>query len=170
MFLDEVGDMPLPVQAKLLRVLEDGKFQRLGGRDVITTDVRIIAATNKNLESLSNMGNFRDDLYWRLNVVSIDIPPLRERKEDIEELTRYFIRTFDLKLGRGVKGVAPEVLQQFQQYHWPGNVRELQSIIQRGMVLCQKDVLSFHDCEWLSPGAARGQRKRGYQQDAYRYY
>jgi DNA-binding NtrC family response regulator len=150
MFLDEIGDMPFPVQAKLLRVLEGGSFQRLGGKDIVKTDVRIISATNKNLESLSNMGEFRDDLYWRLNVVEIQVPPLRERREDIEELTQYFIQRFNGQLDKGVKGVAPEVIKEFRNYGWPGNVRELQSIIQRGMVLCQKDYLSFTDCEWLS--------------------
>jgi transcriptional regulator with PAS, ATPase and Fis domain len=150
MFLDEIGDMPFPVQAKLLRVLEGGSFQRLGGKDVIKADVRIISATNKNLESLSNMGDFRDDLYWRLNVVNIQVPPLRERKEDIEELTLYFIKKFNGQMNKEVKGVAPEVINEFRNYGWPGNVRELQSIVQRGMVLCQKDYLSFTDCEWLS--------------------
>ncbi|MCK5139242.1 MAG: sigma-54-dependent Fis family transcriptional regulator [Thermodesulfovibrionia bacterium] len=150
MFLDEIGDMPLSLQSKLLRVLEDGCFQRLGGRDVIKTDVRIIAATNKNLEALGNMGQFRDDLYWRLNVVSILVPPLKERKDDLEGLIQYFIQKFNRQLGKAVKGVAPEILREFMDYHWPGNVRELQSIIHRGMVLCHNDFLSAKDCEWLS--------------------
>jgi nitrogen regulation protein NR(I) len=150
MFLDEIGDMPLSLQSKVLRVLQDGTFQRLGGSDLIKTDVRIIAATNKNLEALRDMGRFRDDLYWRLNVVSINVPPLRERKDDIEDLVHYFIQKFNRQLGKEVKGVAPEVLEEFKKYHWPGNVRELQSIIHRGMILCQKDFLSLEDCEWLS--------------------
>ncbi len=105
MFLDEIGDMPLSLQSKLLRVLQDGCFQRLGGNDLIKTDVRIIAATNKNLESLINMGKFRDDLYWRLNVVSINVPPLRERRDDIEDMVQYFIQKFNRELGKNVKGV-----------------------------------------------------------------
>ena len=150
MFLDEIGDMPLTVQAKLLRVLEDRQFQRLGGKDIIKTDVRIIAATNKDLEALMKKGEFRDDLYWRFNVVYITIPPLRERKDDIEVLTEYFIRRFNRQFGKNVKGAAPEVIREFKNYPWPGNVRELQSGIQCGMVFCQKDVLSLEDCEWLS--------------------
>lgn len=153
MFLDEIGDMPLPLQAKMLRVLQDGTVQRLGGSELIRTDVRIIAATNKDLDSLISAGKFRDDLYWRLNVVTIAIPPLRERKEDIEGLVRYFIRKFNRDTGKDVKGVSPEILDNFKKYDWPGNVRELQSIIQRGMVLCTGNYLSSKECEWLSrPG------------------
>jgi two-component system response regulator AtoC len=140
--------MPMPIQAKWLRVLQDGCFQRLGGRDLIKTDVRIIAATNKNLESRRDEGAFRDDLYWRLNVVSIFIPPLRERKEDIDDLVKYFIQKFNRELGKNVKGVAPGLLTEFQNYRWPGNIRELQGIVQSGMVVCQKDVLTAEDCGW----------------------
>jgi nitrogen regulation protein NR(I) len=157
MFLDEIGDMPFPLQAKLLRVLQDGCFQRLGGKEEIKTDVRIIAATNKDLEALRDKEKFRDDLYWRLNVVSINLPPLRERKEDINEIARYFIQRFNREFSKKVNGISPELLEEFQNYDWPGNVRELQSIVQRGMVLCQKDVLSHDDCEALSqPGAPEG--------------
>jgi transcriptional regulator with PAS, ATPase and Fis domain len=148
MFLDEIGDMPLSIQAKWLRVLQDGCFQRLGGKELISTDVRIIAATNKNLEALRDEAEFRDDLYWRLNVVSITIPPLRERKDDIEPLVLYFIRKFSREFKKDVRGASPDLLNAFKEYHWPGNVRELQSIIQRGMVLCQNDSLSLDDCEW----------------------
>jgi nitrogen regulation protein NR(I) len=160
MFLDEIGDMPLPIQAKWLRVLQDGIFQRLGGKDIIKTDVRIIAATNKNLEEQRDNGEFREDLYWRLNVVSINVPPLRERKDDIENIVQYFIQRFNKELGKDIKGISSDLLKEFQEYHWPGNVRELQSIIQRGTVLCQKDVLSVEDCESLSqpstPAAKKG--------------
>ncbi len=148
MFLDEIGDMPLSIQAKWLRVLQDGCFQRVGGKEIIKTDVRIIAATNKNLDELKNKGKFRDDLYWRLNVVSIHIPPLRERKDDIVMLVHYFIQKYNREMGKDLKGALPEVFQEFNKYHWPGNVRELQSIIQRGMILCQKDFLSLDNCEW----------------------
>ncbi len=147
MFLDEIGDMPLPIQAKWLRVLQDGSFQRLGGKDMINTDVRIIAATNTDLEGQRDNGEFREDLYWRLNVLSITIPPLRERKDDIENIVQYFIRRFNKELCKDIKGISPELLNEFLGYHWPGNVRELQSIIHRGMVLCQKDALSIEDCE-----------------------
>ena len=158
MFLDEIGDMPLSLQSKVLRVLQDGCFQRLGGNDLIKTDVRIIAATNKNLEELGNMGKFREDLYWRLNIVNINVPPLRERKDDIEALVHYFINKFNTELGKSVKGVLPEILGEFEKYHWPGNVRELQTVIQRGMVLCQKDFLSFDDCEWFSQLRLSGEK------------
>ncbi len=148
MFLDEIGDMSLSLQAKWLRVLQDGCIQRIGGKELIKTDVRIIAATNQNLEELLDNGEFRDDLYWRLNVVSINVPPLRERREDIKDLVQYFIQRFDQELNKDVKGASPELLQEFENYYWPGNVRELQSVIQRGMVLCQTDFLSINDVEW----------------------
>ncbi len=150
MFLDEIGDMPMSIQARWLRVLQDGCFQRLGGKETIKTDVRIIAATNKDLVALKDSGEFREDLFWRLNVVSIIIPPLRERKEDIESIVQYFIQKFNRETGKNVTGISTELLNEFNNYHWPGNVRELQSVIQRGMVLCQKDALSLEDCESLS--------------------
>ncbi|MBI5050066.1 MAG: sigma-54-dependent Fis family transcriptional regulator [Nitrospirae bacterium] len=159
MFLDEIADMPLPLQAKLLRVLQDGCFQRLGGNELIQTDVRIIAATNKNLEALVGEGKFRDDLYWRLNVVSIYVPPLRERKDDIEDLVYFFMQKFNSELGKDVKGISPEMLSEFKEYYWPGNVRELQSIIHRGIVLCQSrplGILSSEDCEWLTQAGMSG--------------
>ncbi|MEW6600006.1 MAG: sigma-54 dependent transcriptional regulator [Nitrospirota bacterium] len=148
MFLDEIGDMPLPIQAKWLRVLQDGSFQRLGGKETIRTDVRIIAATNKDLEQLRDEKIFRDDLYWRLNVVSIHIPPLRERLDDLELLVQYFIKKFNIEFAKDVKGSSPDLMKAFRKYFWPGNIRELQSIVQRGMLLCQKDFLSPDDCEW----------------------
>ncbi|MBI4844573.1 MAG: sigma-54-dependent Fis family transcriptional regulator [Nitrospirae bacterium] len=156
MFLDEIGDMPVALQAKLLRVLQDGAFQRLGGKEMINTDVRIIAATNKNLEVMLKRGEFRDDLYWRLNVVSINIPPLRERKEDIEHIINYLIPRFNRELGKEIKGVSPDLLKEFNAYNWPGNVRELKSVIQRGMILCRTDLLLFKDCEWLSQSGPAG--------------
>ncbi|MBI4653389.1 MAG: sigma-54-dependent Fis family transcriptional regulator [Nitrospirae bacterium] len=156
MFLDEIGDMPLTLQAKLLRVLEDGSFQRLGGNEFINTDVRIIAATNKNLDNMVKKGDLREDLYWRLNVVTIHIPPLRERKEDIKDLVRYFIQKFNRELGKDIKGISPELLNAFEKYNWPGNIRELQNTIQRAMVLCQKDFISVDGCEWLSAVSVSG--------------
>ncbi|MEW6410708.1 MAG: sigma-54 dependent transcriptional regulator [Nitrospirota bacterium] len=146
-FLDEIGDMSLPLQSKVLRVLQDGTFQRLGGNEIIKTDVRVIAATNRNLEEMVKNGSFREDLYYRLNVVSISIPPLRERKEDIKELVQYFVRRFNKELKRNVKGIASEILKRLEEYNWPGNVRELRNIIQRAMVFCQKDYLSFECIE-----------------------
>ncbi len=148
MFLDEIGDMPLPLQAKWLRVLQDGCFQRLGGKDLIQADVRIIAATNKDLEKLVEKDMFRDDLFWRLNVVTIQLPSLRERKDDIKPLVQYFIQKYNEEFSKNVKGISPKMLKEFRSYNWPGNVRELQGVIQRGMVMCQRDMLSNEDCEW----------------------
>ncbi len=150
MFLDEIGDMPLSLQAKMLRVLQDGCFQRLGGKEIVNTDVRIIAATNKNITELTKAGKFRDDLFWRLNVVSIYVPPLRERREDIEELVRYFTMKFNKELGKSIKGVSPAVMRKFVGCDWPGNVRELQSVIHRAIVLCKKDFISSEDTEAFS--------------------
>jgi transcriptional regulator with PAS, ATPase and Fis domain len=140
--------MPLILQSKLLRVLEDGSFQRLGGKEMIRTDVRIITATNRDIAALAKKGEFRDDLYWRLNVVSIHIPPLKERKGDIGDLIKHFVQRFNNQLGKNVTGIDPELMKDFMNYQWPGNVRELQGIIQRGMVMCQKDLLTADDCDW----------------------
>ncbi len=150
MFLDEVGDMPLSLQAKLLRVLQDGCFQRIGGSELIRTDVRIISATNKDLEALVSKGGFREDLYWRLNVVNIKIPPLRKRTEDIEPLIQYFIQRYNKELGKAIKGISEEALRMLKDYHWPGNVRELQSVICRAMLLSKGDVISLTEQEWLA--------------------
>jgi nitrogen regulation protein NR(I) len=150
MFLDEVGDMPLSLQAKLLRVLQDGHFQRVGGSELIKSDVRIIAATNKDLETLVSKGRFREDLYWRLNVINIKVPPLRERKDDIDLLIQYFIQRYNKELGREIKGISKETLRMFRNYHWPGNVRQLQSIIYRAMILSKGDIISFSEAEWLA--------------------
>lgn len=150
MFLDEIGDMPLQLQAKLLRVLQDGSFQRLGGKEIIHTDVRIIAATNKNIAELTKAGKFRDDLFWRLNVVSIQVPPLRERKEDIEDLIRYFTAKFSNEHVKKIRGISTNVMKRFMEYDWPGNVRELQSVIHRAVIVCKKDCISEEDTESFS--------------------
>jgi len=136
LFLDEIGDMSLSTQAKILRVLQEKRFERLGGRETIQTDVRFIVATNKNLEEAIAKGTFREDLYYRLNVVSIHIPPLRERKEDIPVLIDYFINKFNLELKKKVLGMTPEAMRKMVSYSWPGNVRQLENVIKRAMVLC----------------------------------
>ncbi|MEI9478316.1 MAG: sigma-54 dependent transcriptional regulator [Deltaproteobacteria bacterium] len=136
-FLDEIGDMSLPTQAKLLRVLQDRSFERLGGNETITVDVRIIVATHKDLEEAIPSGKFRGDLYYRLNVVSILIPPLRERKEDIPELVSYFLKKFNRELKKGIGGITPEAMEKIVSYGWPGNVRQLENVLKRAMVLCQ---------------------------------
>ncbi len=148
-FLDEIGDMSLNLQSKLLRVLQDGTFQRLGGTETIKTDVRIIAATNKNLDEMVKRGTFREDLYYRLNVIRIDVPPLRERKEDIKDLALYFVKKNNERLGKDIKGITTDALNKLQEYSWPGNVRELENVIQRAMVFCKGDYLSLECIEEL---------------------
>jgi two-component system, NtrC family, nitrogen regulation response regulator GlnG len=130
LLLDEIGDMPLPVQAKMLRTLQEQRFERVGGNHSIATRVRVLAATNQNLEQLIVAGRFRSDLYYRLKVVTINVPPLRERKEDIPELAHHFLFRYARESGRDVRGFAPEALDLLQRYDWPGNVRELQNCVQ----------------------------------------
>ena len=136
-FLDEIGDMSLSTQAKLLRVLQERTFERLGGRETIKVDIRFIVATNKNLEEAILSGQFREDFYYRLNVVSIHIPLLRERKEDIPELASYFIKKFNRELKKNIVGIAPEAMEKITSYDWPGNIRQLENVLKRAMVLCQ---------------------------------
>jgi nitrogen regulation protein NR(I) len=134
LFLDEIGDLPSPAQAKMLRVLQEQQFQRVGGKDTIRTNVRILAATNQDLEKLTAEGRFRKDLYYRLKVVSIHVPPLRERGNDVEELAHYFLALYNRELKLGIRAIDPETLALFQQYSWPGNVRELQSVLKEAML------------------------------------
>jgi nitrogen regulation protein NR(I) len=136
-FLDEIGDMSLSTQAKLLRVLQERNFERLGGMETIRVDIRFIVATNKDLEDAISNGRFREDLYYRLNVVSIHIPPLSERKEDIPELVSYFIKKFDRELKKRIIGITPPAMEKITSYGWPGNVRQLENILKRAIVLCQ---------------------------------
>jgi DNA-binding NtrC family response regulator len=144
-FLDEIGDMSPPTQAKLLRVLQDRSFERLGGNETITVDVRIIVATNKDLEEAIIHGQFREDLYYRLNVVSIHIPPLRERKEDLPELASYFLNKFNRELKKRIVGITPGSMDKIVSYGWPGNVRQLENALKRAMVLCQGEwILEDH--------------------------
>lgn len=133
-FLDEIGDMPLATQAKMLRLLQDGEFQRVGGNDVLRTDVRIVAATHQHLESMIDKGTFRRDLYYRLRGVTINIPPLRERIEDIAELAHYFVFRYNQQLGTQVETISEEAIEQLQNHPWPGNIRELQSVIRQAMI------------------------------------
>jgi len=134
-FLDEIGELPANLQVKLLRVLQEGEFERLGSTETIRTDVRIIAATNRDLEEAVRKGNFRQDLYFRLNVFPLTLPPLRERKEDIPLLVNHFIRKYSNKTGREIKGYSERVIHNLTGYSWPGNVRELENIIERAVVL-----------------------------------
>ncbi len=144
-FLDEIGEMPLELQCKLLRVIQDGEFERLGSPLTIKVDVRIIAASNRNLEEEVKKGRFREDLYYRLNVFPIFIPPLRQRKEDVPLLVHHFIAKFNKKIGKKIDTVANETMNYLQEYYWPGNVRELESIIERAMITSQGSVLQVLD-------------------------
>ncbi len=134
-FLDEIGDMSLPLQAKLLRVLQEKTFERVGGHETLVSNARVLAATNRNLEQLVSEGKFREDLFYRLNVVTIRIPPLRERKEDIPLLVNYFVSKYSRKYGKVIQGVSEEVMKIFMDYDWPGNVRELENAIARGVII-----------------------------------
>lgn len=141
LFLDEVGEMPLEMQVKLLRVLQERKYYRVGGEKEIDIDFRIIAATNRDLQELMKEGKFREDLYYRLNVVSLHIPPLRERKEDIIELTHYFLNDFSLSYQRPIHEFPPEVIHELLRYDWPGNIRELRNIVERLIVFATDGVI-----------------------------
>ena len=144
LFLDEIGELELGLQAKLLRVLEEGTFRRVGGLKDIPLDVRIVAASNRDLRAESEAGRFRLDLYYRLSVIQIDIPPLRERGDDILLLAEHYIKQFGerLKLKRKIRGLSPEVAEAFRRYPWPGNVRELRNVIERALILEDADVIT----------------------------
>ena len=145
LLLDEVGDMSLTLQAKLLRVLEDSETRRLGDTRTVRTDVRLIASTNKDLQRLIKDEKFRSDLYYRLNVVTLNLPPLRERKEDIPALVDHFIRKYSAFAKKNVADAAPEVLDRLQAYAWPGNVRELENVIERAVILNSKSRIMLED-------------------------
>jgi PAS domain S-box-containing protein len=144
-FLDEIGEMPLELQSKLLRIIQDGEFERLGSPRTIKTDVRIIAATNRNLEEEIRNGKFREDLFYRLNVFPITMPPLRLRKEDIPLLVNHFVTKFNNKIGKKIESVSKDTLNALQEYHWPGNVRELESVIERAVITSQGTALQVLD-------------------------
>ncbi|HTR77982.1 MAG TPA: sigma 54-interacting transcriptional regulator [Gemmatimonadaceae bacterium] len=148
LLLDEIGDLPLDLQPKLLRVLEDQGFERIGSTQTLRTDVRLVAATNRPLEELVEAGQFRGDLYYRLNVFPIDLPPLRERVEDIPLLVHHFVEHHARKLGRRIDAISADVMEQLVRHPWPGNIRELQHVIQRALIL------SHGGCLQLPPLAA----------------
>ena len=145
LFLDEIGEMPLETQAKLLRVLQDGMVDRLGGKQPIRVDVRVIAATNRNLPAAVKAGIFRADLFYRLNVFPINVPPLRNRPEDIPLLVRHFLPQYGVKLGRSCKDIDRESLERLIRYTWPGNVRELENVIERAMILSREPMLRIDE-------------------------
>ena len=159
-FLDEIAELTLPIQAKILRVLQAREFEPVGSNRTQKVDVRIITATNRDLEKMVREGQFRDDLYYRLNVFHLVLPPLRERLEDLPVLADFFLKRYGKKNRRGVITLAPEALQAFRRYSWPGNIRELENVIERGVIVCQGNVLTREDLpaalqpqgEWLAAG------------------
>ncbi len=142
-FLDEIGDMSPALQVKLLRVLQDREYEPLGGTSTVRVDVRVVAATNKDLIGLVQSGKFRDDLYYRLNVVKIDLPPLSSRREDIPLLVEHFVEKFDLKTGKNISGVSHEVISFFMRYDFLGNIRELENIIEHAFVMCKGEMIEL---------------------------
>lgn len=141
-FLDEIGDLSINLQSKLLRVLEDQEIRPVGGTQSIKVDIRFISATNKDIVSAVKDGSFREDLFYRINVITIKLPPLRERREDIELLVRYFIQKFSFELGKRVNGIDEEALSHIKKYNWPGNIRELQNVIERAILISESSLIS----------------------------
>jgi transcriptional regulator with GAF, ATPase, and Fis domain len=148
-FLDEVGELPAETQIALLRVLQEHEFERVGGTGPIRTNVRVIAATNRDLQAAIAENTFRSDLFYRLNVFPIEVPPLRERQEDIAVLVEYFIDRYARKAGKSIRGVNKKSLELLQSYPWPGNIRELQNVIERSVIVCETENFSV-DGSWLS--------------------
>jgi transcriptional regulator with GAF, ATPase, and Fis domain len=152
-FLDEVGELPMETQIALLRVLQEREFERVGGNQPIRADVRVIAATNRDLQAAISSGAFRSDLFYRLNVIPMEIPSLRERKEDIPMLIEYFINRYSRKAGKKIRTIEKETMELLQSYSWPGNIRELQNVIERSVVVCETDIFSV-DQGWFSHAAS----------------
>jgi two-component system, NtrC family, response regulator AtoC len=147
-FLDEVGDLSPEIQVKLLRVLQEREFERVGGTETLKVDVRVISATNRNLEELIEDGLFREDLYYRLNVFPVTVPPLRERSEDVELLAKHFVRRFGKRCGKPVETLTEPALAKLREYNWPGNVRELENVIERAVILCKSTTLDEADLDF----------------------
>lgn len=166
LFLDEIGDMTPATQAKILRFLQDQQFERLGGAERITVDVRLIVATNKDLEKAMRDASFRQDLYYRLKVVTLHLPPLRERPEDIPELVRYFLQRFAPQINRNVKDIAPRALEKLMRHRWPGNVRELENGVQRALVVAKGNTLLAEDffLEGLEPEISGPQEQMDFEE------
>jgi transcriptional regulator with GAF, ATPase, and Fis domain len=148
-FLDEVGELPAEMQIALLRVLQEREFQRVGGNQSFKTDARVVAATNRDLQSALAQGGFREDLFYRLNVFPIEVPPLRERKEDIALLVQYFVDRYASKAGKRITGISKKSMDLLQSYGWPGNIRELQNVIERSVIISDSENLSV-DESWLA--------------------
>ncbi|WP_028845639.1 sigma-54-dependent transcriptional regulator [Thermodesulfovibrio thiophilus] len=147
LFLDEIAELPITTQSKLLRVLQDKEIRRIGGKDIIKVDVRIIAATNKNLADEVVSNRFREDLYYRLKVVTVELPALRERKEDIPDLVHFFIEKYSKEFGKRINGIDEKAMEAILNYSWPGNIRELESVIERAIIICDKDKITIDDIQ-----------------------
>ncbi len=145
LFLDEIAEIPLATQSKLLRVLQEKEVRRIGGKDTIKVDVRIIAATNKNLSAEVEKNRFREDLYYRLKVITVEIPPLRERKEDIPELVNFFIEKYSREFGKRINGIDNSALDALINYPWPGNIRQLETVIERAIIICEGEKITLKD-------------------------
>lgn len=154
LFLDEIGDVPPAIQVKLLRVIQEREFERLGGTKTLKVDVRLIAATNRDLRAALEEGTFRQDLYYRLNVVAIDVPPLREHKEDIPALANFFLKRFAQSSGKNISGISPDAIELLTQFHWPGNVRELENVLERSITFAAGPILGAADIRLDRPAPA----------------
>jgi transcriptional regulator with PAS, ATPase and Fis domain len=144
-FLDEIGEMPLQMQIKLLRVLQELEFFPIGAEKPVWVDIRVIAATNKDLEAEIEKGNFRKDLYYRLGVITLTLPPLRHRKEDIPAMANHFLTMYNQKIGQAIKQFSQAAMEALIAYHWPGNIRELMNVIERAILLCRSDTICLDD-------------------------
>lgn len=145
LFLDEIGDLPQLTQTKILRVMQDREIRRLGGKDSIKVDVRTIAATNKQLEKEVSSGKFREDLYYRLKVVTVELPPLRERREDIPALVSLFVEKYNREFGKRIRGISDPAMRALTEYHWPGNIRQLESVVERAVLMVDSDTIELKD-------------------------
>jgi two-component system nitrogen regulation response regulator NtrX len=157
LFLDEIADMSLITQAKVLRVLQEMRFERVGAEESISVDVRVISATNKDIQEQISKGKFREDLYFRINVVPITVPPLRERMDDMAELVSYFMEKYKRPSAKEAKTVSEEGMRILRAYHWPGNIRELKNFVERINIMCEEDVISADSVKSFLGAAPRGQ-------------
>jgi DNA-binding NtrC family response regulator len=157
LFLDEISSMPPDMQSKLLRALEERSFRRMGGTNLIKVDVQILAASNRDLPSLIKSGGFRDDLYYRLRVVSLEVPPLRERKADIPELVGFFMQQNNPRMGLNIRDVTPKAMDVLKAHDWPGNIRELRNVIERAMLFCDESAIDVAHlpAELITPKKAK---------------